>query len=68
MPRKQSAIKKNKSKRNLLKKRGSIKRRKSRVSHGRNNRSVDKVEEIYNKFVVYLKNKKNFYKSSKGRI
>ena len=61
MPRKQSAIKKNKSKRNLLKKRGSIKRRKSRVSHGKNNRSVDKMEEIYNKFIVYLKNIKGNY-------
>ena len=65
MPRKASAVKKTKSKRNLLKKKGSIKRRKSRVSHGRNNRSVDKVEEIYNKFIVYLKNKKDYYKSSK---
>ena len=65
MPRKPSAVKKSKSKRNLLKKKGSIKRRKSRVSHGRNNRSVDKVEEIYNKFIVYLKNKKDYYKSSK---
>ena len=65
MPRKQSAIKKNKSKRNLLKKRGSIKRRKSRVSHGRNSTSVNRKQEIYDNFVHYLKNKKNFYKSSK---
>ena len=42
MPRKPSAVKKTKSKRNLLKKKGSIKRRKSRVSHGRNSTRVNR--------------------------
>ena len=68
MPRKPSAVKKSKSKRNLLKKKGSIKRRKSRVSHGRNStRSVDKQKEIFNKFVNYLKTEKreNYIISSK---
>ena len=60
MPRITSS-KSSKSKKNLLKKRGSIKRRKSRVSHGKNNRSVDKMEEIYNKFIVYLKKIKGNY-------
>lgn len=59
MPRKPSAVKKTKSKRNLLKKKGSIKRRKSRVSHGRNStRITRKQTEIFNKFIVYLKTEK----------
>ena len=62
MPRKASAVKKTKSKRNLLKKKGSIKRRKSRVSHGRNSTRVNRKQiEIYNNFIDYLKRTKGNY-------
>jgi len=54
MPRKQS------------KKKGSIKKRKSRTSFGRNNTRINrKHRQIYNKFIEYLKTKKGNYKSMK---
>ena len=54
MPRKQS------------KKRGSIKNRKSKTSFGRNNTRVNRKHRvIFNKFIDYLKTKKNKYTSMK---
>ena len=56
MPRKQS------------KKKGSIKKRKSKTSFGRNNTRINRKQtEIYNKFVNYLKTekKKDYIISSK---
>ena len=48
------------------KKKGSIKRKKSRVSHGRNSTRVNRKQTaIFNKFVNYLKTKKGNYKSMK---
>ena len=49
-----------------LKKKVSIKKRKSKISHGRNSTRVNrKYRKIYNKFIDYLKTKKGNYKSMK---
>tara|TARA_B100000700_G_C14766485_1_gene724631 strand:+ start:261 stop:602 length:342 start_codon:yes stop_codon:yes gene_type:complete len=48
------------------KKKGLIKRKKSRVSHGRNSTRVNRKQiAIFNKFIDYLKTKKGNYKSMK---